>query len=209
MAKFTLADGTEVEAFTLDEMKAQIEEVTGGLKSKVEELLGEKKTVSARAAELEEAARIAKDNELKDKEEFKTLYERGEAEKLELQSKFDEFSLRVTDKNRSEASMLAAVDATRDSAKAKLLAEKVKGYIKDNGGVISFEMGGIEVSKEKVLDGLRAEFPFLFDIPSNGGGATGSTSGGAAKKLSEMTATEEAAFANSNPDQYKQMITRG
>ena len=39
MAKLILQDGTEVEAFTADEMKAAVEKETGGLKAKLDELL--------------------------------------------------------------------------------------------------------------------------------------------------------------------------
>lgn len=43
---------------------------------------------------------------------------------------------------------------------------------------------------------------------ASGGGANGGRKGGggATKKLSEMSATEEAQFANQNPEQYKQML---
>lgn len=54
---------------------AEVEEMTKGLKAKVDELLGEKKTVSQRARELEEAQAAAEQERLKEKEEFKTLWE--------------------------------------------------------------------------------------------------------------------------------------
>ena len=45
---------------------------------------------------------------------------------------------------------------------------------------------------------------------ASGGGAGGGRKGGsgAPKKLSEMTATEEAQFANSNPQEYKAMLAK-
>ena len=43
MAKFTLADGTEIEAFTADEVEKMTESKVSGLKNKVSELLTETK----------------------------------------------------------------------------------------------------------------------------------------------------------------------
>ena len=58
MAKFTLADGTEVEAFTADEVEARLAETTSGLKSKVEELLGESKSAKQKPANWKSAKRL-------------------------------------------------------------------------------------------------------------------------------------------------------
>ena len=44
MAKFTLADGTEIEAFTAEEVEKLTESKVSGLKNKVSELLTETKT---------------------------------------------------------------------------------------------------------------------------------------------------------------------
>lgn len=46
---------------------------------------------------------------------------------------------------------------------------------------------------------------------ANGGGAGGGNAnpGGASKKLSEMTATEEAKFANEHPDEYARLVAGG
>ena len=48
MAKFTLADGTEIEAFTADEVEKMTESKVSGLKSKVTELLDETKAERAK-----------------------------------------------------------------------------------------------------------------------------------------------------------------
>jgi hypothetical protein len=47
---------------------------------------------------------------------------------------------------------------------------------------------------------------FIKGTQAAGGGANGSRStGGASKSLKDMTATEEAQFANEFPEQYKQL----
>jgi uncharacterized protein YPO0396 len=71
------------------------------------------------------------------------------------------------------------------------------------GGVSS-----IDELKKTIKESGRYD-DFLAGTGSLGGRSNGSTSTGAAtKKLSEMTATEEALFARENPEQYKQMITQ-
>ena len=70
MAKFTLADGTEIEAFTADEVEKMTESKVSGLKSNVTELLDETKAERAKRQQIEaereaaELERMQKDNDL-------------------------------------------------------------------------------------------------------------------------------------------------
>jgi len=69
------------------------------------------------------------------------------------------------------------------------------------------------------LDDLKNSFftndrfsPIIIDSKASGGGAAGAKgAGGSAsvKKLSDMTATEEAKFANENPEAYQKMLSEG
>lgn len=68
------------------------------------------------------------------------------------------------------------------------------------------------------LDDLRKEFVDnksysaiikASDAQGGGAGEGGEGGGASGKKLSEMTATEEAKFANENPDEYARMIAAG
>jgi len=66
--------------------------------------------------------------------------------------------------------------------------------------------------KQEFVD--NPEFAAIIKASSaSGGGATTQRQGGGAptnkKKLSEMTATEEAIFANENPEEYKKLIGQG
>jgi uncharacterized protein YPO0396 len=71
------------------------------------------------------------------------------------------------------------------------------------GGVSS-----IDELKKTIKESGRYD-AFLAGTGSLGGHSKGQLGTGAAtKKLSEMTATEEALFARENPEQYKQMITQ-
>ena len=68
------------------------------------------------------------------------------------------------------------------------------------------------------LDDLKKEFvdnksyaAIIKASDANGGGAGPSSDGNGVpnKKLSEMTATEEAKFANENPTEYQRMVNGG
>ena len=70
MAKFTLADGTEIEAFTAEEVEKLTESKVSGLKNKVSELLTETKAEREKRQQIEaereaaELERMQKDNDL-------------------------------------------------------------------------------------------------------------------------------------------------
>lgn len=76
------------------------------------------------------------------------------------------------------------------------------GKVKVSGnGVSSFEELSKLVAEDERYAGYRA------GSGSAGGGSTGDNGAGVtAKKLSEMTATEEALFAKENPEQYAKLI---
>jgi len=181
MAKFKLEDGTEVEAFTADELKLKLEEETSGLKSKVEELLTEKKTVSQRAKELEEAQAAAEEARAKEKGEFRELYEREQKAKLELQEKYESFQTRIQKQEVSLATSSIVGQLTRDTARAELLAEKAAQFAKYTDEGVKFELGGVPVDSEKMQAHLKERYPFLIDgSGATGGGATGTGKGSGA-----------------------------
>ena len=61
---------------------------------------------------------------------------------------------------------------------------------------------------DKEFDANSRYAKFIKGTQAAGGGAEGSKfTGGVRKSLKEMTATEEAQFANENPEQYRQMIS--
>jgi len=161
---------------------AEVEELTKGLRTKVDELLGEKKTVAQRAKELEEAQSVAEQERLKEKEEFKTLWEREQQAKKELQEKYETFSKQVQQKEVELASSSIAAELTRDTKRAELLKEQIGKYARYTDEGVKFEMGGVEVDRSKVIEHLTESYGFLIDgSQATGGGATGSKGSGAAK----------------------------
>ena len=207
MAKFKLEDGTEIEAFTEEELKAKVDEEVSGLKTKVDELLGESKTAKQKAKELEDLQAQAEEERLKEKQEFKTLFEREQESKRELSEKYESYRAQVEKKDIELAVGELVGEATRDTSRAKALKKLLSEHAKYGEDGVYYELGGVTVDKEKLLETYKVDYPFLFDgVDSSGGGAKGGNGGAMKKSLSEMNATEEALFAKENPDEYKRLI---
>ena len=182
MAKLTLADGTEIEAFTADEVAEQIQKETGGLKAKLDELLGETKSAKQRARELEEAQAAEAEARAKEKGEFKELYEREQKAKAELAEKHEGFAKRIQQKEVETAAMTLASELTRDTKRAELLRKEISQFARYDETGVKFEMGGVEVDPSNILAHIKESYPFLVDgSGATGGGAAGSNGGGASK----------------------------
>lgn len=206
MAKLKLEDGTEIEAFTDEEVKAKIEEEVTGLKAKVDELLGESKSAKQKARELEESQRTKEEEALKQQQEFKQLYEREQKAKQELAEKYETFAKTVQQKEIEAAAMNVASELTRDTKRAELLREQVARYARYTEEGVKFEMGGVEVGKEKITAHITENYPFLIDgSGASGGGATGGKNGGAGKSWSDMTEAEHVALYKRDPDAYRRL----
>lgn len=193
--------------YTEADVQRMVEQETSGLKTKLEELLGESKSAKQKARELEEQQRQAEEQRLAEKQEFKTLYEREQEAKRELQEQFETFQQRIQQAEIGSASNAVAAELTRDTKRGELLAEKAAQYARYTEQGVVYEMGGVEVDKAKVLEHLKAEYPFLVDgTGSSGGGAPGGKGGGAAgKKFNEMTGAELSTLRQSDPGEYQRL----
>ena len=203
MAKFKLEDGTEVEAFTADEVTARLEHETSGLKSKLDELLGETKTAKQKAKELEEAQAAAEEARAREKGEFKELYEREQKAKAELADKYEGFAKKIQAKEVELSAGSIANELTRDTKRADLLKKEISQFARYSEDGVKFEMGGVEVDRAKVVAHITESYPFLVDgNQSSGGGATGGKTGGGAAKgnLGGTKSERQAAIAARFPD---------
>ena len=206
MAKFKLEDGTEIEAFTADEVQAKIDESTGGLKSKVDELLGETKTAKQKAQELEELQAKAEEDRLKEKQEFKTLFEQRNSELIAEREATAEYKAKVQGKDiEIQLSNDIAQFATKDASRAKALKRMAMENAKHDGEKVYYELGGVAVDAETMLNSYKEEFGFMFDgTQSSGGRAEGGNGGAEHKKPSEMNSAERIAFKERDPNGFKQ-----
>lgn len=144
------------------------------LKSHHTKLLDETKSAKQKAAELEAAQQEAETKRQQEKGEFKELWESEQREKQELSEKFSEFQTRIQKQEISATNAKLVSELTRDTSRAELLAEKAQQFAKYTEDGVVYEMGGLKVEPEKIVNHLKEKYPFLIDgSGAAGGGATG------------------------------------
>jgi len=181
--------GGESKTYTHEEMQALIEEQTGGLKKKVDELLGEKKSASQKARDLEESSRSAEEARQKEKGEFKALYEQTQASLDEERNSNKTWKEQIQLRDVKEKAGRIGNDlAKTDTKRAEVLSDYAAKFAKHDGEQVTYEIGGIEVSADKLKEHLTKEYPFLVDgNGSSGGGATGARGGAASDKTAKRS----------------------
>lgn len=191
-------------------------EDVSGLKSKVDELLAEKKEAAKRAAEAEEAVKKANEDAARKNGDVEAL-ENSWKEKLasresELQSQIDAMmgsvnSMTVDNvavKLANELAVQGSADILIPHIKSRLAAEQREGQfitvVRDSGGKPSAAS----------LDDLKNEFinnpafaPVIVGSKASGGGAKGSEHGGGAtktinrSKFDDMSQAERSSYVKS------------
>lgn len=189
----------EPRTYTEDEVREMLEKETSGLKSKVTELLGETKAEREKRQALEQAQAEAEEARQKEKGEFKSLYEKTQQELEAEREQARKFRQTVQQKELESAAASLASQLTRDSKRAELLKKEAMQFAVYTEEGIKFEVGGVEMPADKVLEKMRADYDFLVDgSQATGGGAPGSKGGGAAAsgKVDGSKAERAAYFAS-------------
>ena len=208
MAKFKLEDGTEVEAFTAEEMQAKLDEEVAGLKAKRDELLGLHSKDKERLAELEKAQQEAEENRQREKGEFKTLYEKTQQELEQERENARKFRQAIQEKELESSANSLVSELTRDSKRAELLKKEALQFAKYTENGVEFEVGGVPVEAAKLKEKLASDYPFLVDgSGASGGGAQGGTRTGQAGKWADYTPAELSEIRKNDPAQYEQLKT--
>ncbi len=208
MAKFKLEDGTEVEAFTSDEVKTMIGNEVAGLKAKRDELLGLHAKEKERLSELEESQRKAEEERQREKGEFKSLYEKTQSELESERDNARKFRQQVQDRDLDSNANSLVSELTRDSKRAELLRKEALQFAKYTEDGIQYEIGGVTVDADKVKQKLTEEYPFLVDgSQANGGGAQGAAKQAlGVKKASEYTEAERVSLYKEDPVKFKEIF---
>lgn len=174
------------------------------LKAHHSKLLDETKTAKQKAAELDEQKRIAEEQRMKENEQFKELYEKTNADLEAERQQRQEFEKSVQQREISSESFKAAASIAVDDGSAELLAEKIASYAKHKDGAVVYEIGGVEVTKDKVISTVSEKYPRLIKgSGATGGSATGSNGSSAAngkaqqaKANNDVTGFLQAHFSN-------------
>lgn len=206
------AGGDAPKTFTLEEVKAMIEQEVAGLKANNEALLSEKKEAARRAKEAEEERQRAHQEALKSAgkmDEFeKTIRGQYEPVLAEKDAKYSALASRVLGSERKAVLGSFAGDFITPEA-VDILAPFVRTEFEGDDVVTKFvgsDGNVITTDPEQFRKYLREHKAFSHLIKANaasGGGASGGKGGGAAKTLSEMNDAERIAFAQSNPAEFK------
>jgi hypothetical protein len=172
---------------------AAVEKETGGLKAKVDELLGEKKTAAAKAKEAEEAAQAAKDEAARKAGDIEAL-EKSWADKLAAANGAKDETISAQQKAiealtiGAKAAEIAAELAVQGSASVleRIVKDRLSVEMTDNGPLVRV-MDAAGKPSALSLDDLKAELsadaalgPIISGSKASGGGAAGAN-GGAGK----------------------------
>lgn len=211
------AGGNEPKTFTAEEVAAMLEEKTSGLKSKLDELLTEKKTEAQKRKEAEEEKRRLLQDNLKKEGQFEEFEKniRGEyAPQLEQRDgKIAKLAEKILGSERkSVIGSVLAKGKFIDPDAADLLTPFIRTEF-DGEDVTTKFVGAdgsvITTDPEKFVEWCRnhkvISHLMQADGPS-GGGAGGSKGGGAAKQFSEMNDAERIELRNQNPAEFDRQM---
>lgn len=161
-----------------------------GLKTKLDEVLGETKTEREKRKALEQAQAEAEKAAAEKNGEFDKLYNQTKQELEAERKQAREFRSQIEQRDiRMSATEIARQLASKDAKRADVLADYASKYAKFEDGNVVFEIGGVKMDKSKVAEHLKTEYPFLVDgSQASGGGAAGD--GGGAPKAKEVSRSQ-------------------
>ena len=207
-------EALQAQAAAMLEGMVSSDEVTG-MKSKLDELLSEKKKEQAKA---KAAADLAATKELE------AAAKNGDVESLqkalqEQQEKYANLEGSIA-KDKEQGSIKDFIDSvlsehvTQDRAARMFIENELKGKVGYKEGQI------MPVNDEGALTGATlselvnsvvsdpSNKPYMIASNASGGGAAGGQKGnGGAVDLSKMTKTQVTQFANENPDKYQELMS--
>lgn len=193
----------EAKTYTEEQVQQMLNEQVGGLKSKVDELLSEKKAAATKAREAEEHARKEAEARLKEQGEFKQLYEAEQKQRAELEERYSNFESEIKSKSIEAEAKTIAATMTKDEQKQGVLVGLLKEHMSYDSGSVGYQLGGVNLEREKLIEHYKTSYGFLVDgNPASGdrvAQAGKNPSGRAAsnKKFNEMSMSEKRAYMES------------
>jgi len=175
-------------------LQERMEAETKGLKSKVDELLGEKKRVqrekeeAALMAAQEAEERAAKAND------YKQLYESQKQQADSLRSTIEKMNGDIQRQRISQEAAKIASTLTKDTVRAELLQEKLsqRMTLVDGEIRVTDESGQLTVSSlDDLTNAVKSRYAVLIDgSQASGGGAVRAQGGAEARGGKEMSRAE-------------------
>ena len=176
-------------------LQDKLENETKGLKSKVDELLSEKKKVQQEREQAREMARLEAEQKAQKENDYKQLFEAQKEESNTLRQTIEKMNADITQqKIRGEAAKLAA-QLTKDTGRAQLLQKEISQRLTlvDNELRVTDESGQLTVSSmEDLANAIKTTYPFLVDgSQASGGGAVKAQGGAEARKEVSRAAVDK------------------
>ena len=174
-------------------IQQRLEEETTGLKSKVDELLAEKKKVqSEREAAREQAKREAEEKAIAENN-YKELFESQKDESNTLRQTIEKMNADMQRQKINEQAVKLAAQLTKDTGRAQLLQKEFSQRLSlvDGELRVTDPNGQLTVSSlDDLVSSIKTDYPFLVDgIQASGGGAT-KAQGGAEARSKEMSRSD-------------------
>ena len=169
----------------------EVNQLISGLKTKNSELLTETKAEREKRQQLEQAQEEARLKAAEQSGQYKEISESLQKQLEKTKQDYSSVLQQMQDKDINLAVGSVASSLAQDERRQALLAKEVKELTKYKDGVAVFEVDGLEVSKDQLVEHVRSKYDFLCDASvGSGGGATGSNSGAGAKTMKRSDFTK-------------------
>ena len=174
-------------------IQQRLEEETTGLKSKVDELLAEKKKVQAEREAAREQAKLEAEEKAIAENNYKELFESQKEESSALRQTIERMNADMQKQKINEQAVKLAATLTKDTGRAQLLQKEFSQRLSlvDGELRVTDPSGQLTVSSlDDLVSSIKTDYPFLVDgIQASGGGAV-KAQGGAEARSKEMSRSD-------------------
>lgn len=186
-------------------IQQRLEQETTGLKSKVDELLAEKKKVQAEREAAREQAKLEAEEKARAENNYKELFESQKEESNTLRQTIEKMNADMQRQKINEQAVKLAASLTKDTGRAQLLQKEFSQRLAlvDGELRVTDPNGQLTVSSlEDLVSSVKTDYPFLVDgIQASGGGAT-KAQGGAEARGKEMSRSDWEALPPAKRQQF-------
>lgn len=182
----------EVKGKLAEQFESYLNETTSGLKSKVDELLGEKKRAQKAREEAEATAKLQAEEKAKAENDYKQLFESQKSEADTLRQQIEAMNKDIRNQKISTEAAKIATGLTKDVQKAQLLQQQISQRLTlvDNEIRVADESGQLTVSTlDDLTNSIKTAYPFLVDGSQATGGSATRTQG-SAERAKQMTRSD-------------------
>ena len=175
------------------QLEQQLEAQTSGLKSKVDELLSEKKRVQAEREEARLQAKLEAEEKAKKENDYKQLFESQKQEADTLRQTIEKMQLATKKAKISQEAGKIAASLTKNTQRAELLSEKISQRLDLVDGELRVvdESGQLTVSTlDELTNTVRSKYDFLVDGTEATGGGAARSEGRANDRPKEISRSE-------------------